>query len=576
MKIGVDFGTSYTCAAALVGGQVVHINFDSGDQFSTVVFFPEQPVDMSKFALTDKDEHEITSYVRTQRSIQSQSVQRNLKLKVDMLKEERQRADAGKPFTIDEIETRRLRLQKTVVLSDDELRNVAVAAIKRDWIREQTVLVRTQNLRTDTALFGDDALESLFTFGEGRLFQSIKSMLGFRLATQHVTLISDVVSRILRHVRETASKQLGVNVTHATIGRPVMFRGQLGEQSDEQPLAMLQRAARDAGFEEVDFLEEPIAAAIGYHTSSPGKHLALIVDIGGGTTDLALAEIGGGDSLPRILRTWGTPHGGTDVDVALSMRVAMPVFGKGEGPILDPVYRSAALVSDLNRQKEFRDSDARHLMEPFRSRYEALKKSGATNLLGQDVERLKVELSAAEECSRGLKYIENNLIISATREDLEQGADRFMLYIEQLLKTAAGQGAAEAAAIFLTGGMSRAPYVQACVQKVFPGVSLVHGDPSLGVVSGLAAFAATPPGQAIQSENGEQGLQAAIEDVLPHEFTDDLLQRIRRHADFLGVSLDTMLQALSDHHRAGLKGRSVKFIDALNEVRQSEGLSASE
>jgi len=40
--------------------------------------------------------------------------------------------------------------------------------------------------------------------------------------------------------------------------------------------------------------------------------------------------------------------------------------------------------------------------------------------------------------------------------------------------------------VFLTGGMSRAPYVQALIRAAFPQASMVRGDPSLGVVSGLA------------------------------------------------------------------------------------------
>src|SRR5690606_23819913 len=67
MRIGIDFGTSYTAAAAVVEGAIEHISFHGDSQFRTVVFIPETPVDMSQF---DESvyELEVANIVRSEKS----------------------------------------------------------------------------------------------------------------------------------------------------------------------------------------------------------------------------------------------------------------------------------------------------------------------------------------------------------------------------------------------------------------------------------------------------------------------------------------------------------------------------
>ena len=65
----------------------------------------------------------------------------------------------------------------------------------------------------------------------------------------------------------------------------------------------------------------------------------------------------------------------------------------------------------------------------------------------------------------------------------------FLGRLERTLDTVRGDLADLPASVFLTGGTSRSPQIKASVQSCFPGIELVHGDPSLGVVSGLAVAA---------------------------------------------------------------------------------------
>ena len=65
----------------------------------------------------------------------------------------------------------------------------------------------------------------------------------------------------------------------ATLGRPVQFRSSMGSAGGEQALEILREAASIAGFDHVDFLEEPAAAALHYHANSESRHSTLVLDL---------------------------------------------------------------------------------------------------------------------------------------------------------------------------------------------------------------------------------------------------------------------------------------------------------
>jgi hypothetical chaperone protein len=111
--------------------------------------------------------------------------------------------------------------------------------------------------------------------------------------------------------------------------------------------------------------------------------------------------------------------------------------------------------------------------------------------LNRAVERAKIELSGSERVPLDLGYIEHGLGCDIDHAHLEAAAERpFLMQLRALMREASA-GADEAPeVVYLTGGMSRSPYVPALVAEVFPGVEIVRGDASLGVVTGLARAAA--------------------------------------------------------------------------------------
>ncbi|KLD65200.1 Hsp70 family protein [Dyella japonica] len=459
MHIGIDFGTSYSAAAAIIGGELTLVRFGEAEQFRTAVYFPELVPDPNDFELTPELEAQMDAHMRSAR--------------LDL----RRLAAAG----------------NEVARSDADLRRDALRVVRRQWMEEQARAATASVASFQHALFGEDAVEGYLESGGGNLIESPKSMFGYRLDPQVRKVIVHIATHILEHIRLTASRQFGEAVRGAVIGRPVEFRSSMGAAGSEQAMEILREAAAAAGFDEVSFLEEPAAAAMHYHKSLDDRQHALIVDIGGGTTDVTHAELGGNVS-PFIARNWGLPKGGTDLDVGVSLHSFMPLMGKDIVRIPQHQFVEAASVHNLPKQREFRKQNYRLVAAPYGPRLRALQELGATTRLNQTAERTKIMLSGDITYRAPLDFIEHGLAVDTTRSDLDAAIEPFLIQLERTLTTVRDDLAALPASVFLTGGTSRSPQVKARVQACFPEVPLVHGDPSLGVVSGLAVAASEAVG----------------------------------------------------------------------------------
>jgi hypothetical chaperone protein len=455
MHIGIDFGTSYSAAAAIMDGELSLVRFGDAEQFRTAVYFPELVPDPTDFELTPELEAQLETHIRSARN--------------DL----RQQAARG---------------QAPVARTDDDLRRDALRVVRRQWMEEQARAATASVASFQHALFGEEAVEGYLESGGGNLIESPKSMFGYRLDPQVRKVIVHIATHILEHIRLTASRQFNEPVRGAVIGRPVEFRSSMGAAGSEQAIDILREAAAAAGFDEVRFLEEPAAAAMHYHKSLVDRQHALIVDIGGGTTDVTHAELGGAAS-PYIARNWGLPKGGTDLDVGVSLHSFMPLMGKDIVRVPQHQFVEAASVHNLPKQREFRKQNYRLVAAPYGPRLRALQELGATTRLNQAAERTKINLSAETTYRAKLDFIEHGLGADANRDDLDAALEPFLTQLERTLATVRDDLPALPASVFLTGGTSRSPQVKARVAACFPEIPLVHGDPSLGVVSGLAVAA---------------------------------------------------------------------------------------
>src|SRR5215470_7642739 len=189
----------------------------------------------------------------------------------------------------------------------------------------------------DSTSFGHEALERYFSREPGRYMRAIKSELGTELfaETTQVKLkhyaFGEIVAAFLEFLRTTAGENLGAPPTSVVLGRPAFF-------VDDDPAAdaaaerQLEAAAQAAGFEQVAFQFEPIAAALDYEQRVNAEEIALVADIGGGTSDFSVVRVSperarAGDRRRDILGCTGVHVGGTDFDRQLALARVMPTFG---------------------------------------------------------------------------------------------------------------------------------------------------------------------------------------------------------------------------------------------------------
>ncbi len=185
---------------------------------------------------------------------------------------------------------------------------------------------------TRRTLIGDHANQALIEGAEGRFMRALKRVLGTSLMherrqilNERVTFV-DIISRFLSEVKARAEAQAGVTFDRVLSGRPVVFHG-TGDPREAAAEADLRACYLAAGFREVDFMPEPEAAAIASGALGNAGEVALIVDVGGGTSDFSLFR-SGPDGV-TILANHGVRIGGTDFDRSISIDRVMPQLGKG-------------------------------------------------------------------------------------------------------------------------------------------------------------------------------------------------------------------------------------------------------
>ena len=273
---------------------------------------------------------------------------------------------------------------------------------------------------------------------------------------------SQISAFVLQKMKETAESYLGENVTQAVITVPAYF-------NDAQRQAT-KDAGKIAGLEVLRIINEPTAAALAYGLDKKKTGTVAVYDLGGGTFDISILEIG--DGVFEVKSTNGDTHlGGEDFDLQIIDYLA-DEFKKDNGVDL----RSDKLA--LQRLKEA-------------------------------AEKAKIELSSSTETEVNLPFITadqtgpKHLTIKLSRAKLEAIVgdllNQSLKPCEQALKDA-GLQAADIDDVILVGGMTRMPKVTELVKNFF------GKEPNKGV----------NPDEVVASGAAIQGgvLQGDVKDVL--------------------------------------------------------------
>ena len=248
---------------------------------------------------------------------------------------------------------------------------------------------------------------------------------------------AEISSMILQKMKETAEEYLGEKVTEAVVTVPAYF-------NDSQRQAT-KDAGRIAGLNVERIINEPTAASLAYGLDKKGDRKIAVFDLGGGTFDISILEIG--DGVFEVKSTNGDTHlGGEDFDLRIVDYLA-DEFKKDQG-------------IDLRADKM------------------------ALQRLKEGAEKAKIELSGSMETDVNLPFITadasgpKHLNIKLTRAKLEALVDDLINKVVgpcNLALKDAGFSAAEIDEVILVGGMTRMPKVQEKVKEIF------GKEPSKGV-----------------------------------------------------------------------------------------------
>ena len=341
----------------------------------------------------------------------------------------------------------------------------------------------------------------------GRLLQSIKT--GLRADTYKGTAIfrrfytlQELIALLLRQVRTQASQQLGVEVTAATLGRPVQFVDD--PQADQYAEQRLREAAALAGFTDVNFVPEPVAAASFYLAQAQGAQTVLVFDFGGGTLDLTVLRIDG-QGNHTLLATHGVLVGGDDLDSAIMRHVVAPHFGVGaaidnnfdDRPLLFPEDLADHLyqwqtIPNLSRPKALIVIKRALQYSPTPEKFVALETLVTRNYgfaLFEQIEAAKRRLSDREQTTVQLAVAGIDLNQSVTQRTFNRAVNDEVSYAREGVRkvlVSAGISATAIDAVVTTGGSSVIPIFQKMLTDEFPSATLVPLDTFSGVTNGLA------------------------------------------------------------------------------------------
>ena len=247
----------------------------------------------------------------------------------------------------------------------------------------------------------------------------------------------EISAQVLRKLVDDASKYLGEKVTEAVITVPAYF-------NDSQRQAT-KDAGKIAGIEVKRIINEPTAASLAYGLDKKSNETILVFDLGGGTFDVSVLEVG--DGVFEVLSTSGDTHlGGDDFDKKIVDHLAS-TFQKNEG-------------IDLRKDKQ------------------------ALQRLTEAAEKAKIELSGVTQSEINLPFITatqegpKHLDMTLTRAQFEELCsdliDRSRTPVEKAMKDAK-LTKEDIHEVVLVGGSTRIPAVQELVKKI------LGKDPNTGV-----------------------------------------------------------------------------------------------
>jgi len=289
---------------------------------------------------------------------------------------------------------------------------------------------------------------------------------------EYLVLPEEVSAHVLRTLLDAAEAELGTTIDKAVITVPAYF--------DDLQMEATTRAGHLAGLNVVRLLKEPVAAALAYGVDVDEDETVFVFDLGGGTFDVSVLEVGGG--TVEVLATGGDPNlGGDDFDRIIAVWLASEA--KSLGADVDP--RGALSVARKAREAL---SDQEQVEVPM--------PDGSKRIITRSLfEKLVID------------------VLRRMRRPVSAAADSAGVDLEAIMENSLKKDGASRAAgrpfdqILLVGGATKSPCVRRFVENTLgrkPNVSLVNPDEAVALGAAVHAGALEGTIENVQTLNSMQ------------------------------------------------------------------------
>ncbi len=375
----------------------------------------------------------------------------------------------------------------------------------RQWAGEIDVVGADMHFVRDVYIYVDE-------LKPGRLMQYLKTALrmnkpGGYAGTQVFERwykAGELIQIYLGQLKTRAEALLGESIQGVTLGRPVKFADT--PEQDAKAEETLRQAAYGAGFEEVDFELEPVAAALYYEQSISSPQNVVIFDFGGGTLDIAVMRLGEGGGR-EVHASGGVDIAGSDFDRAIIQKRMLAHFGLGQISHQPEILELIQSIPDWMALPELATPQNRNVLEKaIRAGLAPARLKALQALIYNDlaftfynrVEAAKIALSEQGASVISLADRDIPLWELYTRSQFEADIQEYTGPVEQtLLDTLAESGLepGEIDAVVKTGGSSSIPLFTGMLVRLFGAEKVKTSNAFSSVVAGLA----------IRAGRGKQG-----------------------------------------------------------------------
>lgn len=379
----------------------------------------------------------------------------------------------------------------------------AVEAYYRDNVNRQRRFVKQWAGEIDVFSADMHYVRDIFVYVDelkpGRLLQYLKTALrkenyqGTRIFEKFYTP-GDLAKTYLTLLKQRAEHVLGEKIEAVTLGRPVKFADT--PEQDKKAEETLRHAAHEAGFKEVDFELEPIAAALDYEQSISKPQNVVIFDFGGGTLDIAVMRLG--DKKRQVYANGGVDIAGSDFDRTIIEKRMLPHFGYGKVKHHPEILEMIHAVPDWMALPELGTPINKNILEKaIQAKIAPVRLKALEGLIYNDlaftfynrVEAGKIALS--KDGATVISLEDKNIALwdMYTRHQFEHDIYQYLRDVEKvLLETIAKSGLepGQIDAVVKTGGSSNIPLFTGMLEKIFGAEKVKESNAFSSVVAGLA------------------------------------------------------------------------------------------